>query len=73
MNIKVRKIGNEYGVILPKQMLESLALQEGSVLDVETTGNVIQMTPADEQFTRQVEAFLKSEPFHRNTCRELAK
>ena len=73
MNIKVRKIGNGYGVILPKQLLDDLALQEGSMLEVEKSDGAIRMVPADEQFTRQVEAFLKTEPFHRNTYRELAK
>jgi hypothetical protein len=31
------------------------------------------MKPADAEFTRQVEAFLRTESLHRNTYRELAK
>ncbi len=73
MNIKVRKIGNGYGVILPKQLLDNLALEEGSEVEVEKVDGVLRMTPVDEQFTRQVEAFLRTEPRHRNTYRELAK
>ena len=73
MNLKIRKIGNGYGVILPKQLLESLALEEGSIVEVETLDGAIRMVPADADFTRQVEAFLKTEPRHRNTYRELAK
>ena len=73
MELKVRKIGNGYGVLLPKQLLDDMALQEGALLQVEKVGDVYQMTPADAEFTRQVEAFLRTEPLHRNTYRELAK
>jgi putative addiction module antidote len=73
MNLKVRKIGNGYGVILPKQLLESMALEEGSVVEVEKVEGAIRMVPVDVEFTRQVEAFLRTEPLHRNTYRELAK
>jgi len=69
----VRKIGNGYGVLLPKQLLDDMALQEGALLQVEKVEGVYQMTPADAEFTRQVEAFLRTEPLHRNTYRELAK
>lgn len=69
----MRKIGNGYGVLLPKQMLDESGLEEGSRLSVERVNGVYQMKPVDEQFTRQVEAFLRSEPKHRNTYRELAK
>ena len=73
MQIKVRKIGNGYGVLLPKQLLEEMALEEGALLQLEKVNGVYQMTPADAEFSRQVEAFLRTEPMHRNTYRELAK
>lgn len=73
MELKVRKIGNGYGVLLPKQMLEEMHVVENSILNVEKVKGVYQMTPVDEQFSRQVEAFLRTEPLHRNTYRELAK
>lgn len=73
MELKVRKIGNGYGVLLPKQLLDELALQEGALLQVDKVDGVYQMTPADAEFTAQVEAFLRTEPKHRNTYRELAK
>ncbi|QHN01979.1 AbrB/MazE/SpoVT family DNA-binding domain-containing protein [Granulicella sp. WH15] len=73
MQLKIRKIGNGYGVLFPKQLLDEMVLQEGSLLEVETVKGTIQMTPSDEQFTRQVEAFLKTEARHRDTYRELAK
>jgi antitoxin component of MazEF toxin-antitoxin module len=73
MELKVRKVGNGYGVLLPKHLMEELALQEGSLLEVEKVDGIYQLVPADAEFTRQVEAFLRTEPLHRNTYRELAK
>jgi antitoxin component of MazEF toxin-antitoxin module len=73
MELKVRKIGNGYGVLFPKQLLDELALEEGSKLQVEKVDGVYRMVPADAEFTRQVEAFLRTEPLHKSTYRELAK
>jgi antitoxin component of MazEF toxin-antitoxin module len=73
MQLKVRKIGNGYGVLLPKKLLDEMSLAEGSLLDVDRVEGVYRMTPADAEFTKQVEAFLRTEPLHRNTYRELAK
>ena len=73
MEIKVRKIGNGYGVILPKSLLEAMAVGEGSLFQVENRDGVLQMTPVDVEFTRQVEAFLQTEGQHRRSYRELAK
>jgi antitoxin component of MazEF toxin-antitoxin module len=73
MDVKVRKIGNGYGVLLPKQFLDEAGLEEGAMINIEKVDGVYQMKPADDEFTRQVEAFLRTEPLHRNTYRELAK
>ena len=73
MELKVRKIGNGYGVLFPKQLLDELALEEGSKLRVEKVDGAYRMVPADAEFTRQVEAFLLTEPLHKSTYRELAK
>jgi antitoxin MazE len=73
VELKIRKIGNGFGVLLPKKLLEELSLEEGSLLGLEKVDGTYQMIPADAQFTRQVEAFLRTEPLHKNTYRELAK
>jgi antitoxin component of MazEF toxin-antitoxin module len=73
MQLKIRKIGNGYGVLFPKQMLDDMNLQEDSTLSVSKVDGVYQLTPYDEEFTAQVEAFLQTEAAHRNTYRELAK
>lgn len=73
MELKVRKIGNGFGVILPKALLEDMALSEGTLLEAENRGGVLHMTPTDVEFSRQVEAFLETEGKHRRSYRELAK
>jgi putative addiction module antidote len=73
MQTKLRKIGNGYGVLLPKQVIERLRLAEGSVLEVAETDAGIQLSPYDADFSEQVEAFRRTESRHRNSYRELAK
>ncbi len=73
MQTKVRKIGNGYGVLLPKQVIESLRLAEGDVLNLTETDDGIQLSPYDASFSEQVEAFRRTEAKHRNSYRELAK
>lgn len=73
MELKVRKIGNGYGVILPKALMEDMAVEEGSLFKAENRNGVLEMTPVDSEFTRQVEAFLQTEGKHRRSYRELAK
>jgi len=73
MQTKLRKIGNGYGVLLPKRVIETLRLSEGDVLTLTETGSGIELSPFDAEFSEQVEAFRRIEPRHRNTYRELAK
>jgi putative addiction module antidote len=70
---KLRKIGNGYGVLLPKQVIEHLRLTEGSVLSLAETSAGIELSPFDADFSEQVEAFRRTESRHRNSYRELAK
>ena len=73
MQTKLRKIGNGFGVLLPKQVIERLRLTEGSVLSLAETSVGIELSPFDANFSEQVEAFRRTESRHRNSYRELAK
>ena len=70
---KLRKIGSGYGVLLPKQVIEHLRIEEGSELTLRETSSGIEMSPYDAEFSAQLEAFRRTEPRHRNSYRELAK
>ena len=73
MKTKLRKIGNGYGVLLPKQVIERLRVEEGSVLNIAETSSGIHLSPFDADFSEQVDAFRRTEARHRNSYRELAK
>lgn len=73
MKTKLRKIGSGYGVLLPKQAIEHLRIQEGSELTLHPTSSGIEISPYDAEFSEQLEAFRDTEPRHRNSYRELAK
>ncbi len=73
MEMKVRKIGNGYGVLFPKQLMEEMAVEEGSMLNVVKVDGVYQILPYDPEFARALKAFRDTEPQHQNSYRELAK
>jgi antitoxin component of MazEF toxin-antitoxin module len=73
MQLKVRKIGNGYGVLFPKQLLEEMRVTEDSVLSVTKVDGVYQIYPYDPDFAAALKAFRDTIPKHRNTYRELAK
>jgi putative addiction module antidote len=73
MQTKVRKIGNGYGVLLPKQILDELRMEEGSVLNIVRKDDGVMLSHYDADFADQLEAFRRTEAVHRNSYRELAK
>jgi putative addiction module antidote len=71
--LKVRRVGNSLGVLLPQPLLEALQAQEGTELFVVQTPDGVRLTAYDPDFAAAVEdarAFMDS---HRNAFRELAK
>ncbi len=53
--LKITAIGNSFGVILPKAILEKLRVSKGdSVLAIETS-NGIELTTYDEEVAEQME------------------
>jgi len=43
MKVKIRKIGNSFGILLPKDILALLKLKENDEIDLETKGNQIEL------------------------------
>ena len=76
MNIKtkVRKIGNSLGIILPREALNVLKVEEGASLYVTETPNAsVQITAGTAGFEEKAELVEKLMRRYRNTLRELAK
>ncbi len=72
-HLKIRKIGNSYGVILPKEVLEQLQAGEGDELTLTRTPGGFTLGQRDEKFRRTMEIAEEFMKKYRNTLRELAK
>ena len=71
--LKLRRIGNSLGVILPKEALGKLEVKEGEVMFLTETPDGFRITPYDETFERAMKAFERTHSKYRNAFRELAK
>lgn len=71
---KLRKIGNSLGVILPKETLNELQVEEGQALYITIAEDgSLRLAPVDEEFERQMEIGRDLTKRYRNALRELAK
>lgn len=74
LELKIRKIGNSMGVVLPKEALAHLKVDEGdSVTLTEAPDGGMRLTPGTAEVRRQLEAAQDIINRYRNTLRELAK
>lgn len=71
--LKVRRIGNSLGVVLPKDVLAKLRVSEGDELAVSETPEGVMLTGYDDEVARQVEIMRDLAKRYRNALRELAK
>ena len=73
VKVKLRKIGNSIGAILPQEVTSRLHVGEGDVLVLTETPDGIQLTPYDADFEAAMTAFEQTRRKYRNTLRKLAK
>ncbi len=73
MELKVTKIGNSLGVVLPKELIASLKLDKGDTLWVTDAQSGYRITPYDPAFGEQMAQARKIMKKRRNVLRELAK
>ena len=71
--LKVRKIGNSLGLIIPRELQESLRIKEGDTLYTNATAQGVELTPYDPEFEETMRAFERTRRKYRNALRELAK
>jgi putative addiction module antidote len=48
-NVKIRKIGNSLGVILPKEVLDALGAREGDVISFARTAQGLMLSISDDE------------------------
>lgn len=71
---KIRKIGNSYGIILSKEALQALRVQEGdAVYLTEAPDSSLRVTTADPGFEEKMEMAKEFMDRYQNALRELAK
>lgn len=71
--LKLRKIGNSIGVVLPKELLALLSAKEGDEISVTETPNGIQLNKPDHEFEEHMKLVEKVMERYPNTLRALAK
>jgi putative addiction module antidote len=71
--LKVRRIGNSYGVILPKEILERLQVRDGDAVYATPTPDGVQLSGGDPDFQAAMEHFEEFSRRYRDALRELAK
>lgn len=74
MKLEVKKIGNSTGVILPKELLTQLNLQQGQWLHVtQMADGGVRLTPYDPDFDQAMAVVDEIMDEYRDTLRALAK
>lgn len=72
--LKIRKVGNSLGIVLPKEVISRLRTGEGEdVFLLEGPNNTYQITPFDPAFERKMEKAEEIMARYRNTLHVLAK
>ncbi|HRZ38851.1 MAG TPA: AbrB/MazE/SpoVT family DNA-binding domain-containing protein [Candidatus Paceibacterota bacterium] len=73
VKLKVRKIGNSLGVVLPKEVLAHLKVEEGDTMTLTEAQDGVRLTSSNPEFARSMAVFESLNRRYRNALRELAK
>ena len=73
LTLKLSRIGNSFGVVLPREVLTRLKLEQGDTLYLTESPDGYRLTPFDPEFAEQMEAAEAVMRRRRDALRELAK
>ena len=74
LELKLRKVGNSVGLVLPKEALAHLDVGEGDTVCVTDAGDgSLRVSVRSAEFSRQMDIAQDVVRRYRNTLRELAK
>lgn len=73
ITLKLGKVGNSVGAVLPKEVLARLKVEQGDTLYLTETPDGYHLTPYEPAFEAQMEEARKIMKKRRNVLRELAK
>jgi putative addiction module antidote len=73
MPLKLVKIGNSTGVVLPKELLARLGAELGDTVSASDTERGIELRPLDDNFEAQMQAAREVMARRKRALQELAK
>jgi putative addiction module antidote len=73
LELKLRKIGNSVGIVLPKEALSHLKAGEGDTVTLSEQQSGFSMTAQNPEFAKTMAVFEDLSRRYRNTLAELAK
>ncbi len=74
MKTKIRKIGNSYGIILPRKTLDHLMVKEGDAVYItEAPDQAVRVTGGEDSVNQMMDIARQGMIKYRNALRELAK
>ena len=71
--LKIRKIGNSLGVLLPKDVIDQLKVKEGDTLDVVPTETGVTLSVSDDEVDKLMQMAERIMDENREVLRALAK
>lgn len=72
MTLKLKKIGNSLGIILPKELLLKMNLKEGDTLNVISMEEGMKLTPYNPNLLKQMELAKSIMSDHRDVLKALS-
>ena len=73
LKLKISKIGNSAGLLLPREALAKLRVEQGDSVFLTETPDGYRITPYDPEFERQMTLARKVMKKRRNVLHELAR
>lgn len=70
---QVRRFGGSLGILIPKAVVDALAMEEGDDVYLVASPDGVTITPYDPEFSETMEDAREFMRSHRNAFRELAK
>lgn len=71
--LKITKVGNSSGLLLPKEAMSRLRVEQGDTIYLTEAPDGFRLTPYDPDFERQITLMRRAAKKRRKVLRELAK
>ena len=71
--VRLRKVGNSYGLTLPKELLEKYKIKEGEELYIIEKSDGFKLSPYDPDFEQWASSLDRTNKKFKNALKELAK